>query len=145
MNRKNILALAALIETVPEKKPGEDMTDRGLFDMRQPYHWCGAPACIAGWACWMASSGTDRSAPVSILGWISSNTAGSPTLQISGTWLGIGGTTKGFLFTPSSRFADWTAGPGELGWVTPQHAAAVLRNLAETGVVDWRVGKEVRA
>ena len=31
--------------------------------------------------------------------------------------------------------------PGDLGHITAKHAAAVLRNLAKTGRVDWTVTK----
>lgn len=41
-NKKNILALAKLIEALPEEK----------FDMQDTRMNCGSPSCIAGWAAW---------------------------------------------------------------------------------------------
>ncbi len=41
-NKKNILAIAKLIEALPEEK----------FDMTDTTRSCGSPSCIAGWAAW---------------------------------------------------------------------------------------------
>ena len=49
------------------------------------------------------------------------------------------------LFTPAHTYADWSAGYGDHAqYITREHAGAVLRHFAETGEVDWRVGKEKR-
>ena len=41
------------------------------------------------------------------------------------------------LFEPQNPYANLGALPGQSDFISPQKAAAVLRNLAETGQVDW--------
>ena len=49
--------------------------------------------------------------------------------------LGLSSEEAGRLYAP----LYWTAGPSQAGFITKEHAAAVLRNLAATGNVDWSV------
>ena len=41
------------------------------------------------------------------------------------------------LCAPKHDCADYRSGPNSSSYITAQHAAAVLRNLADDGVVDW--------
>ena len=41
------------------------------------------------------------------------------------------------LFAPCNNFADWSAVRGDDDYVSQTRAVKVLRNLAETEMVDW--------
>ena len=107
MNTENIIALADLIETLPQAGFG---SKEGFF-MGNWRHACGTPSCIAGWAVHLA--GIDcgpHQVPDKAADWLD--------LPIGEEWE---------LFDPDLPYSS----------ITPQHAAKVLRHLAETGVVDW--------
>lgn len=119
MNIDKINKLADFIEA-------QDADDLG-FDMRywNPVlagsHGCGTVACIAGWTCAMERP------DLSYWSW-----GGTPAAEI----LGLDDPMAHELFTPCSGSL-----PSGLEYkhIKPPHAVRVLRNLAETGEVDWSV------
>ena len=46
------------------------------------------------------------------------------------------------LFIPRFRYANYGRKEGKAGFITPQHAASVLRNFADTGMIDWKIGAD---
>lgn len=113
MNTENVLELAKAVER------------SGSFDMRNAWtdSWLGTPGDIAGHAELLAiRDGID----------LSERPAG--TAQI---WLGISDSDAEALFEPRHECADFRAEPGDDGWITAAHAAAVLRRFAESGEIDW--------
>ena len=111
LNRARLHALAEFVET------------HDWFDMGTVQHPCGTPACIAGCACHIASD------------------ADYSSMALAAECLGLTAEQKTELFMPhfDPDGLFYAAEPGELGYVTREHAAAVLRHLAETGTVDWSV------
>ena len=122
MNIDNINRLADVIEA-------QSHTDREAedgFAMNCFFHTCGTPACIAGWADFLANGDE----------WVASDTLESRSQNVEGRameWLGMSSSQRYELFWGGTKIAD-------LAKVTPTHAAAVLRHLAATGDVDWFIG-----
>ena len=54
--------------------------------------------------------------------------------------LGLSCEEAGRLYAPLQPGVNWMVGPNQDGFITKEHAAAVLRHLAATGTVDWSVG-----
>jgi hypothetical protein len=119
MNTDHIRHLADVIE----RQPHTDLNAPTGFCMTNWTHNCGTPACIAGWANFVQDDGD------LYLGDISA----------AARWLGITRSQAGELFAPDENLCE-EDGPLFL-WsdITPTHAAAVLRHLADTGCVDWSV------
>lgn len=115
MNRERIRELADVIE----KLPHTEIDDASGFNMGNYVHVCGTPCCIAGWTVAVAK------------GW-ETITWRVAYYDVAANHLGLTGQQAEDLFRPFSHV--------RLQDVTPAHAAAVLRNLADTGVVDWSVG-----
>jgi hypothetical protein len=112
MNTERILKLADVIEA----QPHTDIEAESGFTMLSYSHVCGTPACIAGWAYWLETGKAIRvEQDVSVE---------------AGALLDLGPSKQNQLFMPDF---SWSG-------ITPPHAAAVLRNLAATGEVDWSVG-----
>lgn len=132
MNRENILRVADAIENGELVKRGIGFNMAYYMDYathRTPdrIDSCGTTACIAGWTFAIFRPDTD------------------PDFVINGSGPSIGRTAADLLgLTPDQRSALFT--PDDFGeeeeWtnITPAHAVAVLRHLAETGKVDWSVG-----
>ena len=123
MNKKRILELADKIDGLP--LPNDPETYKSSFDMGVVSHRCGSPSCIAGQALHMFDD------------------IGKPDgyrMMAACECLGLEPDAGNALFAPNNDYACFDARIGEPGFVTPKHAAAVLRNLAETGEVDWTVG-----
>ena len=114
MNKENILKLADTIDKCNTVACGEEDDEYYQFSMENYWFDCGTPACISGWA--------------------------DELFGDSRTSLGITGGQAHQLFEPRNYYADFRRQPGQEGHITARHAAAVLRNLVETGVVDWSVG-----
>lgn len=128
MNKERILALADLIE----KQPHTGEADLSGFNMEWLTHDCGTPSCIAGWAAW-ENDGRPSKMDVDWGFYAVENRAA--------TWMGFAEITEGLsesedqtflLFYPQNPYDDYHS-------ITPSHAAAVLRNLAETGEVNWDI------
>lgn len=113
MHTERIRALADLIEQQPHTT---EEAENG-FNMSDYTHDCGTPCCIAGWA--EINVSKDGRAP----------------FDRGQEWLGLTIGQAEELFYVDSDL--------ELEDITPSHAAAVLRHLADHGVVDWTVGVSV--
>ncbi len=123
MNKERILALADLIEKLPK---GSVYGEKSGFDMTDFSHHCGTPACIGGWARWEHFGRPDDIASEIVASQLSYS-------EVAAGYLGIDlEATAEELFYPPT-IDNWQG-------ITPQHAAAVLRNLVETGEVDWNAG-----
>ena len=121
MNKKRILELADTIgglPTVDEDGSNDLAPDEPAFGMHFIDHDCGSPSCISGWG-----------------GHLWPEDAGS--IHIS---LGLTEKQGLELIAPNNKYAYFSAAIDEPRFITSEHAAAVLRNLAETGEVDWTVG-----
>jgi hypothetical protein len=119
MNTDRIRHLADVIEA----QPHTTLAAESGFNMNNWTHTCGTPACICGWTNYVRT-GDDEG----FLGDVSA----------AAHYLGISGRQAEELFSPEETGED---GDNFLSWsdITPAHAAAVLRHLAETGRVDWSV------
>ncbi len=109
----------------------------GCFGMRLFTHQglgghCGTPACIAGWT---VAIGHDN--PTSV----QNNDAFDEARALLGLTL-----TEGVsLFMPSKSVACYyTTDPESQKHISPARAAAVLRHLAYTGIIDWSIRPEER-
>ena len=121
MNVENVNATIAAIAAAPE----------GQFDMGRLFHGCGTPACIAGYA---AALAMDEDPQIEDENWDIESAASA--------FLGIDEYQESQLFFPHILgIARIAAMPGDRDFVTRDHALAVLRNFAETDVINWRIGK----
>lgn len=131
MNKANILRVADAIEN------GE-LVKRGIgFNMAfylapteeslvvDKIGGCGTTACIAGWA--YALQRPRTKAATFIKRDVEVHVRADAT-----EFLGLTGVEAHKLFVPSDEAGPWRN-------ITPAHAVAVLRHLAETGEVDWSV------
>jgi hypothetical protein len=90
------------------------------FTMKLEYHPCGTPACILG-----------HTLP-NVSGWK------DELYDQAGELLGLPDERQYMeLFQPRTEVANWSSRPYSDSYITNAHAAACLRKLAETGVVDW--------
>jgi hypothetical protein len=113
LNKCNILALADVIEKMPDEQ-----FDMGTWGMQQS---CGTVACIAGWAHHLTPE-ADRKENESATGRAK---------------LGLGHWQADELFLGYERGPNDNLIDIPLETITNQWAAACLRNLAETGRVEW--------
>ena len=94
------------------------------FNMSSVVYECGAPACLIGHSDAMhGRSYGDRGR--------------NANLAVD---LGITEEQADELCAPERDHADYCVNPGDPGYITKEHAAAVLRHLAGTGMVDWKIG-----
>jgi hypothetical protein len=116
VNVANLLALADVVEK------------SATFNMER-VHECGTPACIAGHG--LALFGSKLRGE----GWGLSQ-ASDDFLQLK---LGLSQDQTSDLFEPEveDHGVSFWASVGEFEHITNAHAAACLRKLAATGVVDW--------
>lgn len=114
MNVERILELADIIE----KQPHTKVSSREGFNMGSFEHDCGTPCCIGGWANALFGNGRQD---------CSDDASG---------YLGLESEVGDELYFPCDTDVPLDA-------ITPAHAAAVLRHLAETGRVDWSVSAPV--
>lgn len=124
MNKENILFVADLIE----KQPKTEIHSKSGFTMEFYVHDCGTPACIAGWAV-AANRGMGGNDDIrSAAGEKSTIRTVSEEAR---EYLGIDEEVGEALFLGFESRID-------LRKITPMQAVDVLRNLAETGEVDWQ-------
>lgn len=136
MNKRTILKVAKAIETAAKRKEGlrgvgfnMDSYIADADEVRCDHvDSCGTVSCIAGWTCLVAGGLNDADSLREIEATQSVYAIPRRAAEI----LGIDFETRYDLFTPH--------GAGPWASITPAHAVAVLRHLAETGVVDWSVG-----
>ena len=109
----------------------------GCFKMRNYTHGnersCRTPACIAGWT---IALGHDNPADV----W------GEKIFDVARELLGISFSEGVQLFMPMGTVASYIITDRESrAHISLARAAAVLRHLAYTGIVDWSIRPEERA
>ena len=94
---------------------------------------CGTPGCIAGFAVAVAH------AEPAIQGKRPLTFGGVSVDRAAAGYLGIDEPAAEELFEPGGELCnfDFSAKIGSLRFITPEHAARCLENLADTGVVDW--------
>ena len=123
MRKDRIRQLAEVIEKCEDNynRPVDDEKDSS-FTMRLVWYDCGTPACISGWTRTLFGDGIHGS-------------------DIDSELLGISSATGQRLFLPFEGGVYWAEPPDSPRYITAKHAAAVLRNLADTGELDWTVGR----
>ena len=131
MNKEKILRLADVVEELEHAANG---TDSGKFDMSRYAFFCGAPACVAGWA--VAIEVADFNVPT------------AAKLNVRRLYPGDGIVSSTSIHRKAGEILELS--PGEaarlfrsseptsnLYDITPLEAAWVLRKFAETGEIDW--------
>lgn len=118
MNSEKILQLAAHIEQLDPSRFDMDLfgyseDGRRLEKAGELIHNCGTCGCIAGWA--NALFAPDEEPDNELM---------------AGEVLGLNSYDYSRLFFPRDLNVPWDV-------ITPAQAAAVLRNLVETGRVEW--------
>jgi hypothetical protein len=122
MNTERLLELAAVIEKAPHRPIIEPLGDLKPEAFNMGTWHCGAVCCIGGWA--------------EALFVPAKRQHYSPGDQNHVAWaLGLDEGTAEQLFYPSEN-CGWQLTDAYAD-ITPAMAAAVIRALAETGVVDW--------
>ncbi|RUU80484.1 hypothetical protein [Mesorhizobium sp. M7A.F.Ca.MR.362.00.0.0] len=112
MNAERILMLADVIEGLPHGAVEDRASEAPLESFNMGKWHCGTVGCIAGWA-------------AHVFGGQMVDPAWTGRLV-----LGLDSDLADDLFTPPYDY-------GKYDKITPKDAAKVLRNLAETGEVDW--------
>ena len=121
-NIEKINQLADRIEKCEEVETDMHKKNMGpSFTMRNDIYECGSPACIEG-----------HQQAMSRWGYMDWGEASED--------LGITQQQGVELYAPEFEFACYWRKPGRAGHITKAHAVAVLRNLAATGEVDWKIG-----
>lgn len=130
LNIEKINCLADRIEQCVDVEPGahSSLVYNGFkvrgFTMHQVHYPCGAPACLMGHNAAMHG----RTGPC----YLERNDIAKD--------LGITEDQADELCAPEhSEYAHYCFEPGTPGFITKQHAVSVLRNLADTGAVDWNI------
>ena len=126
-NTELINQLADRIEKCKEVELNAHKSDMGpSFTMFAGNYPCGAAACIVGHNQDMHGRAVIR--------------FNAATLSTLAADLGIGVSEAHELCAPISHFASYISSKGDPWHITKHHAVAVLRNLAATGEVDWKIG-----
>ena len=141
MNKENILKLADIIAAQPYNN---NSNDKQGFGMAQVFHTCGTPSCIAGFA--VACAMVDHKFVNVRLDLIDHYDTEKAFYKMrededidwdnyAADWLGIPRTNE------NKTLASELFMPRDVIWslITPLVAATCLRNLAETGKVEWKV------
>ena len=122
MNRETIRRLANRIEACDEVTLVAHHHAMGpSFTMAAKVYGCGAPACMVGHCNEM--QGRQPTVGAGLL----ADELGIPHEQVYE------------LCMPQHDTARYERRPGEHGFITKKRAVAVLRNLADTGKVDWSI------
>lgn len=143
MNKENILRVADAIERGELVKRGigfnmaqfAQPANPDRMEARDLIDGCGTVACIAGWA---YAIRFPSAKPYRLIEIMERERKGGDGFHhripdVAAEFLGLSERDGRELFR--SRGDLWT-----LSNITPAHAVAVLRHLAETGKVDWSVG-----
>lgn len=135
MNKDKILAVADAIEKLAVNGnpiPGlgfnmagwaAEVDEEGPQFIDRSKHGCGTTACIAGWTVALEA----RVTPAKLM-----NIGNIEIAEMAEQILGLDSYTATALFYSYGRNRNL-----EMEEITPEEAVAVLRNLAETGDVDW--------
>ena len=86
---------------------------------------CGSPACIAGWTLALFTSEANESGHVN-------------GIDMACAVLGLTSRQTDALFTPDTKTAFFHAEEGSPRYISRDRAVRQLRQLAETGKVNWR-------
>ena len=126
LNTEAINQLADRIEQCEQVEMSDHKPGRvgPAFTMRKVAYVCGAPACLMGHNAAMHGRNS-----TSVFG----------NLEIAAD-LGITETQAHELCAPQNAYADYFACPDEPTFIAKDHVVAVLRNLRDTGEVDWKIG-----
>ena len=128
---EKINLLADIIENCKEVllQDHEPGNDRRSFSMESAWYECGAPACLLGHN--HAMHGRTRRSIKRV--------SHQNNLDAIAYDLGLTYSQAAELCVPTHNYAQYTAAPGDPGFITTEHAAAVLRNLADEGRVEWDI------
>ena len=142
---RDVAQVVRELEWVAQQSYPELNEERGgdlpAFTMETVRYKCGAPGCLAGWvvARAYARGMTDQDPKA----WV----CGDRSLADEAAELiGIGPMKMKQLFFPCAEFDEqgqWegfdcnAVGPEDPCFISPEHAADCIENLAETGDVDW--------
>ena len=120
------LTLAKARETFRSGK--SDGTGQNMFTMETFQYPCSSPACLVGHGLALADWETLHK-PFHFFG-----QAHEAFMEI----YGVGNLQAKELFAPGDTYRwDYAPDSGHAYYITPKHAAAVLREFVETGEVDW--------
>ena len=125
--KRNIERINQLADRIEECEEVDEMDhQRSMgpsFTMSDVAYPCGSPACIMGHA-------------KDMLGVLA-----RASDELLAKDLGISVLQATELSAPDHEYADYGLVAGDFGFITKDHAVAVLRYLAATGEVDWKIGK----
>ena len=129
---ERINRLADLIESCDDLSPSahyarftQNETMGSSFTMAIPFYTCGSAACMIGHNQEMNQADTGR------------KYSHSYNLIRFADDLGITPDDAADLTSPGHEYADYGAMPGSPAFITAARAATTLRNLADTGEVNW--------
>lgn len=127
---RRLLALADHLDTCKDMSSSELGNYGGnwigerppeFFTMSDVHYPCGSPACLVGHGLVLAG----HSLP-----------AADATEEFSNIY-GVSDHLANELYAPQTSEYGWGWEIGNIGHITPHHAASVIRHLVEIGVVDW--------
>ena len=122
-NITKINRLADLIEECDEVEFHDHKSEMGpSFTMLDTYYACGSPACLVGHNNEMHGRQTNDS-----------------SIFVVAEDLGISLSQAVILCAPESENANYRSGPHDPRHITKAQAVAVLRHLADEGVVLWSI------
>ena len=120
MNVERIIELANHIEALDHAPKLCWVESSEKFDMSKWNYECGSPACMAGHALWLLDKHLKNRNHRTV------EAAAAELLELDED-------DAEALFTPVERYM----GIWQLSEIEPKTAAAVLRNFAKTGNVEW--------
>lgn len=130
-NKKNILALAALIERLPKRKFAMNECLMHRDSISEDNVTCGSPSCIAGWAAW-----EEQGRPEFITDngeqW---NYGNNNLINSALAYFGIEDWDEKLRVMNELFRGEY--GNDENGSLTNKDAAHALRTYAETGEIVW--------
>ena len=127
---EKINRLADRIEECNNVRPSDHDPFQGpSFSMVQAWYSCGSAACIIGHNHEMHGRNVQDT----------SHQLNENSLSVLASELGITREQSWKLCAPVEDRADFAHDPGQPGYISQRHAAAVLRNLAAAGEVDWSI------
>ena len=121
MNIERLNELADIIVMLPHARPEPIYGEQPPAAFNMGMWHCGAVACIGGWAEAL---------------YLPDYHGAEPTWE-AGKALGLSEDEADQLFYPEEQ-SGWRA-PHTYDDITPMMAAAVIRHLADTGIIDWGI------
>ena len=136
-NEEKIRRLADLVEACQDVTTDDHEPNSGpAFSMAQTWYECGSPACLLGHNHAMHGR-TMRSIQVT-QGYYPLGPSHNNVVALAED-LGLTYAQAVELGMPEHSHAHYARKPGSSGWITAEHAGAVLRNLADEGKVEWDI------